>query len=559
MSRSSLADNSCVDLILVQARIMSNLPEKKECRKYCFNPGVLIMSGKGARHELTGCLAAVLAAGAVTAVIHLTHADRSLVTVPLLYLLGIQVVACKYGSRAAIVASLVSFFATDWFFVEPKYAFTINDPCELVALCVFLVTGVTTGQLVALFENRAEEARCREIAATALAESSWIVASELDTRKALSRVLKHLAKIAAFKQACVLLPAPEDVRGFSLISGAAAALQEPDLLSVNPSAVKNLLSGNIAGAQSAGFSSCPALPVPELYLPVIMDGQCQAVLFVELSEPTGLKEADWQVVESISNHVAVVLQRDRLVKDKADAQALVETDRLKTALLQMVSHDFRNPLASIKVNVSSLYDDVGEPLDGETRRELLNSIESQTDRLNKMVGNILDLSRLKSGTWAPRRELTTVADLIGTTLDSCNSEQNKRIKVKLDRSVSEIYVDPVQIVQVLKNLIENALKYSTAGSPVNVETEEQAEKSSFVIRVLDRGPGLTAGDEKRIFTPLYRAARYRETSIPGLGMGLAIARGLVEAHGAVLSGQNREGGGAVFEMVFPDSICSQSD
>ncbi len=481
-----------------------------------------------------------------TAIIKIVHADSSIVNVPMLYLLAVQAVAFWFGSGPAVAASFMAFLAFDWFYVEPIHQFTVRDPFEFVALCVFLVTAITIGQLTALFHSRAEDARRREVAASALAEASWTVASELDTQTALNSVLKHLTKVSSFKQAAILIRnegGTFEVQVSCVISGV------PDFSHVSNQAIEHVLSHGTAIGWDGSPHWSKALGVPAIYIPVILDGQCAAILFVELDEKTWLNETEQQVMESIINHIAVVLQRDRLVKRQAHAQALLETDKLKTALLQMVSHDFRSPLASIKASVSSLYDDGGEELDSETKIDLLDAIDSEVDRLNKMIGNILDLSRLEAGAWSPRREITEVADLVGATLDSFSSEQNRRIKVNLESSPREVFVDPVQIVQALKNLLENALKYSTPDT--FVEFEARALHDDFVVRILDRGVGLPSGEEERIFDPFYRAPVHRETSKPGIGMGLAISRGLIEAHGAKLSAHDREGGGAVFEAVFP--------
>lgn len=507
------------------------------------------------KQQIFGYIAASAAVAVTTAVIYYAHAaESSLVIVPLLYLVAVQAVALSFGSRAAIAASFIAFLAFDWFFVEPKYQFTIRDPFEFVALCVFLVTSITIGQLTALFHNRAEEAQRREIAATALAESSWSIASELDTKTALTSILSQLSRISAVKQSAIILQ--ENINSqYSIKVACSAAGQSADESRISPAALTHVLVRGTAIGMDGSHLWDKALGLPALYLPVVHEGRCVAILFVELLESARLNEADRQVIESIGHHIAVVLQRERLVEEQASAKALVETDKLKTALLQMVSHDFRSPLASIKVSISSLLDDEhGQPLDKETKLELLDTIEIEADRLNKMVGNILDLSRLESGHWSPRREVSQVADLIGATLDAFNAEQNNRIKVRLDKSTSEISVDPVQIVQVLKNLIENALKYS----PADVELETAVQDDKFIIRVLDKGPGLPLGDETKIFDPFYRAPAYRETPTPGVGMGLAIVRGLVEAHGATLSARNRDEGGAVFEVTFPNMAARVS-
>jgi two-component system sensor histidine kinase KdpD len=287
----------------------------------------------------------------------------------------------------------------------------------------------------------------------------------------------------------------------------------------------------------------------DLFLPIMSEEKTLAVLYVDLRAAKALSEEERQVLDSMVNHLAVVIQRDRLVQAQAHSQALAETDRLKTALLQMVSHDFRSPLASIKSSVSCLFEEDGSPLDSDTRRSLLQAIDTETDRLNRLVGNILDLSRLESGTWKPQREITPIDELISATLDSFSSEENKRVEVKLDPGLKFAWVDSVQMVQVLRNLVENALKYSEANASVELKTIQK--NGSVVIEVLDQGKGLPKHSEEKIFEPFFRGPENRESSVPGVGMGLTVSRGLVEAHGGQLKAYNRESHGAIFRVTLP--------
>jgi two-component system sensor histidine kinase KdpD len=253
-------------------------------------------------------------------------------------------------------------------------------------------------------------------------------------------------------------------------------------------------------------------------------------------------------VESLANHAAVALERQRLAQAEAQAQALLEADKLKTALLSMVSHDFRSPLASIKASVTGLLQD-GLFWDTAVQHELLSGINQETDRLNSMVGNILALSRLEADAWRPQCESVPLAEVVGVALDAFNAEENKRIAVTLDRALNEVWLDMVQIIQVLHNLLDNALKYSPPDSPVELSAAQEGE--SLLIEVSDRGVGLPVGEEERVFEQFYRAPRWRASASPGAGIGLAICRGLVEAHGGRLTASNRDGGGAVFRMTLP--------
>lgn len=262
--------------------------------------------------------------------------------------------------------------------------------------------------------------------------------------------------------------------------------------------------------------------------------------------------AEWLALGVFLVTAMVISQLSTLMRQRAEveahAQALAEADRLKTALLSMVSHDFRSPLTSIKTGVTALLQD-GPTWDAQAQRELLSGINQETDRLNRMVGNILALSRLEAGAWRPQCEAVSLIELVGAVLDAFGEEDNRRISVALDAAPDEADLDMVQIVQVLHNLVENALKYSPPASQVQLNVAREGEW--LVIEVSDCGPGLAPDEEKLVFERFYRAPRWRESSLPGTGIGLAVCSGLVEAHGGKLSAANRAEGGAVFRVALP--------
>ncbi|NUP98750.1 MAG: hypothetical protein HUU35_02720, partial [Armatimonadetes bacterium] len=291
----------------------------------------------------------------------------------------------------------------------------------------------------------------------------------------------------------------------------------------------------------------PEVPAGVSYLPLLSQGGVLGVLFLDVGPDRLLTPLERQVVDSLANLAGIALHREHLVRRDAEARAVVEADRLKTALLSMVSHDFRSPLTSIKATVTGLLSD-GEPLDSATLRELLEGADHEVDRLNRMVENVLALSRLEAGAWQPQIEITSLDELVGAALDGFSAADNQRLSV-VRRGEAEVAVDPVQMVQVLRNLLQNALKYSPVDRPV--ELVIQAERRRLRFEVLDRGPGLPPGEEQRVFEPFYRAAHHRETADSGVGLGLAVSRGLVEAHGGHLTAANRDGGGALFRGELP--------
>ncbi len=472
------------------------------------------------------CAGATAGVALLTWIIAKFHFDASPASVPIVYLLVVMLSALLSGRVAAVWASVCSFLAFNWFFVAPRYAFTVQDPTEWIALCMFLLTAIVIGQLTALLKARASEARQHQRETAALSEASWAIASKLDVNSALNEVVKQIARVVELEAAAIIL----SKNGLQTI----AALYQHDL--DQPVTAIEALESKTPIADGG------------MILPIEMNDASFGSLVIRLRDGNQLTPAQERTVKSLVNHAAVILQRDDLMHIQATATAFADADRLKTALLSMVSHDFRSPLTSIKAFASTLLSE-GSPLDHDTQRGLYQGIEQEADRLNRMVGNILDLSRLEAGAWKPKFETVQIAELIGMVLDPFSADDNRRITVKLDERLIDVYVDPVQMVQVLKNLVENALKYSPAESTVEIET--RLEESEVRIKVLDRGRGLSEQELPHIFDPFFRGAGLQESTVPGVGIGLAVCQGLVNSHGGNLIAEMRLGGGAVFSVRLP--------
>jgi two-component system, OmpR family, sensor histidine kinase KdpD len=500
-------------------------------------------------------LAALVVAG-VSAFIGLTHIDEHFASVCMLYLLGVMFTALFCGSLPAVFSSILAFASSDYLFIEPKFTLAVKDPSEWIALCVFLLVATLTGQLTALLRIRAQEARQRELEAAALAEASWSVVSQLDGDQALSMVLQQLVRVVEGVQKASLFR--RDEQGGSqevacyLLPGSQATpdLSQEALCRVSDSGLSLDWSESPHDSSKCGVDG----GVQPVYLPISMENQILGVLYLELDKAKPISTNKQRIVDSLLNYAAVVMQRDKLIQIKSEAQALAQANRLKTTILSMVSHDFRSPLTAIKASVENLLDE-SRPWDPDSRRNLLQAIDEETDRINHLVGNILDLSRLQADAWRPRYEPVSLTELVGAVVDSFTKEENERIDINIEGTAQDIWVDSVQMVQVLRNLLENALKYSAATSLVEMEITQREE--ILLIRILDRGPGLPEGEEVKIFEPFYRGSTVSESAIPGTGVGLAICRGLVEAHRGELTAYNRESGGAVFQITLPVNLEGQ--
>lgn len=499
---------------------------------------------------LTNIRAAILSSGGVavlTVLIVVLKIDTGAANVPLLYLLPVILSALYVGRFAAVWASFLSFLALNWFFISPRYTFAVHDPAEWITLCVFLFTAMVTGQLMALLKARAIESQIRQSEAAALAEASWAVASQLDTKSALAEVVRQVSQVLNLELAAV---ATADEKGHIQLAVIHEKCQTASQHDCRPlPETSQQVTGLIAAVKPTQLSQ------REKLLPVLIDGDLLGTIYVRAAAESLNWNQHKRILDSLINHTAVILQRDALIKSQAMATALADADKLKTALLSMISHDFRSPLTSIKASVSTLLGE-GRPLDSETQRSLYQTIEQETDRLNRMVGNILDLSRLESNAWRPKCEMTSIAELIGMTLDGFSEELNQRIVVRLDQHLTDVYVDPVQMVQVLKNLIENALKYSQG--TVEVESGLDTDRHPF-LQVLDSGSGLPPGESAKLFQRFFRAPELQETATPGIGIGLAVCKGLVEVHGGHLQASNRAGGGACFRVTLPRNSSDREE
>jgi two-component system sensor histidine kinase KdpD len=459
-------------------------------------PGLPSRVGAPGGDLILGHCAAASAVALITALIHFVRDAAHLTNISLLYLLAVIGTALRFGRASAVAAAVLAFLAFDFCFTEPYHTFTVHDPAEWLALCMFLVTAIVTGQLTALLRARADEARQREREAEALVEASWAVASQVDRDRALSEVLRRLLHVVNPRVAAIVVPEKDQLVCAARFERKGDALPRFGEGSAGQ-AVRFVLEHRCSiGWKQQSRHWQKALADAEhpdaIYLPLTAENRTLGVLYLRPSEQRQITPRQQRVVESLANHAAVVLERDELARAETRVRALAEADRLKTALLSMVSHDFRTPLASIKASATALLEG-GAPVDAETLRELLTGIDREADRLNRVVGNILALSRLEADAWRPQVETIDPTELVGSALQSFGPEQNRRIQVQLDPALAEVCLDPVQIVQVLHNLLDNALKYSPDGAPV--ELRVQRSGGDLVMEVLDRGPGLPPGEE----------------------------------------------------------------
>jgi two-component system sensor histidine kinase KdpD len=272
------------------------------------------------------------------------------------------------------------------------------------------------------------------------------------------------------------------------------------------------------------------------------------VLGVRPKEPGSLLTPEQrQTFDAFAHQAALAVERANLAEQARQAELLHVTEKLQTALLDSISHDLRTPLVSITGALSSLSGD-GGTLDEASRQSLIETASEEADRLNRLVGNLLDMTRLEGGALQVRREPCDIQDLIGAALEELNPRlAGRTVTVDLPADLPALPADFVLIGRVLVNVIDNALKYSEADTPIEISAHPAG---AFVeITVADRGIGIPAEDLNRIFDKFYRVRR--PDNVSGTGLGLAISKGIVEAHGGFISAENRAGGGTVITIGLP--------
>ena len=451
----------------------------------------LAVPTQGVARHVAALLTSVAALAAVTGAIFVLDSFAPVLSLGVLYVFAVLPVAVLFGLAWALPVSVASMLAFNWFFLPPKHTLTLSDSENWVALAVYLATAVVVSALATRSRAREAEARKLALEASLLAD---VAGSLLESEHVQNELRGISARVAE-------------------ALGAARARIELD-------SVRRPEPGESALDLTAGDRR-----VGRLFL----DSEPDQRLARRLSA-------------SLASLLAVALDRERLGRRAVEAETLRRSDAIKTAILRAVSHDLRSPLTAIRTATDGLESDDLE-LSDEDRANLLATIDAETNRLDRLVTNLLDLSRLELGAAEPKPELWTVETLVGRALSELGPRAG-RVAVSLQPDLEPVEVDGVQIEHVLVNLIDNALKFSP-DAPVELTGEQL--NGEVVVRVVDHGPGLTAGELERIFEP------FEQGRVPsrGSGIGLAIAQGFAQANGARLEAEPGREGGASFVLSLP--------
>jgi two-component system, OmpR family, sensor histidine kinase KdpD len=497
----------------------------------------------GGPRSALGYAVAVTGTAAVTGPLLGVRGDVSKTNVVLAYLLVVTASAAAGGLGPGIIAAVLGFLAFDVLFLPPYYKLIVADPQDYLSLFVFLLVALVVSLLVGTSERRRMRAERREQETRTLFElSSSLVAhgSLEDTLHSVVRTVRTLFDLAG---CAIVLPSGDGIRL------AASDGKIPGDLYQRFATAAALTSVQVRGPSGRDLEPGMALTVPMRSGDTVV-----GALVVVAGGPgsSGFGEPERRVLATFANQAALAVEQGQQEEQRNRARALQETDRLRTALLNSVSHDLRTPLASIKASASSLLDRDVEWSQAE-REEFLATINTEVDRLTRLVHNLLDMSRIEAGALDPLLVETTVAEVVGSVVRRARAASRQRVDVDVPDSLPPVLVDPVRLDQVLTNLLDNARGYA-AGGPVQVVAGQAGEVVE--LRVIDHGPGIPGPERERVFDQFYRlkgGGRRPE----GTGMGLAICRGIVQAHGGDLRVETTPGGGATFVLTLPATMAGR--
>jgi len=479
--------------------------------------------------------ATVAACTAITALMFPYFALANLIMV---YLVGVVMVASRWGRGPSILAAILSVAAFDFLFVPPFLNFGVADTQYILTFVIMLMVALLISTLTVRIKEQAEVARQRERRTSALYSLSRELASTRNLDDMIAAVARHVQDL--FEARTVILLAGEDGR---------LALRGQDAPSFAEDAKEMAVAQWVHDhSEPAGRGTTTLAGAQALHLPLVGSRGPVGVLAVALRSDRRPPGPDpMHLLETFANQAALALERALLARDAHRQRLAAEGEKLRNAILAAISHDLRTPLAAISGAASSLAS--GEQrLDAPARRELVLTIHEEAQRMNRLANNLLEMGRLQSQSVALRREWQPLEEVLGSALNQLESTiQDREVVLRLPEDLPLVAIDEVLMERVLVNLIENALRYSPAGTPI--ELVASARPGEVIVEVLDRGPGLVPGEEGRIFDKFFRgeAAGSRH----GVGLGLAVARAIVEAHGGRIRAENRPGGGAAFRFSLP--------
>lgn len=464
-----------------------------------------------------------------------------LANIAMLFLLTVVLVAIKFGRGPGVVATCVGIACLDFFFVAPRFSFAVNDFQYVVTFAVMLAVGIITGQLTAGLRYQARIAAQRESRSQDLYEFARELSGALQTEQIIDTTRNFIQR-TFHTQAVLLLP------------GEAGRLQLPHLSKkINPE-VLHLSVLDMAAAQWAFDHTSPSGSGTDTlassgfsFLPLVAPMRARGVLAIRSDRGHAMLVSEQrQQLLAYAALAAIALERVHYVEVAQDALVRMESERLRNSLLSALSHDLRTPLTSLIGLSESLA--MSKPSLSDGQMELTDALHDEALRMNNLVANLLDMARIQSGKVHLNLQWQYVEEVVGSALRASRSSLARHeVHTRHAHNLPLVRYDAVLLERVLCNLVENAAKYTPPGSRITVAAK--MEDDFLAVEVYDNGPGLPPGREEIIFEKFVRGER--ESSLPGVGLGLAICRAIIEAHGGAIRAGLSTDGGACIHFTLP--------
>jgi two-component system sensor histidine kinase KdpD len=459
--------------------------------------------------------------------------------IDLIFLTAIVGIAVRFGLWPSLIASIVSALCYNFFFTEPYYTFTINDPTNVIAVVFFTIIAI-------IVSNVAARASIQALAAMGRArttQSLYDFSRKLAGVGALDEVLwATVYQMASMLKLRVVLLLPEN-GSIAVKAGYPPeySLDDSDLAAANWAWQNNRTAGR-------GSTTLPG--AKRLFLPMRTGRGAVGIIGLDSDKPGPLFTPDERrLLDALIDQSALAIERVHLVADMDKVKRTVETERLRTALLSSISHDLKTPLASV-IGAAGTLRDLSEKLSDAQRQDLLTTILDESERLNRFIANLLDMTKLETGAVVPNFSFYDLVEIVASAIErAARILAHHEVEMELAADQPMLQIDAILFEQVLFNLLDNAAKYAPAGTKIRIQG--WCENDSVCLQVLDEGEGIPAADLEHIFDKFYRARKGDQVRA-GTGLGLAISRGFIEAMKGTLTAANRtDRPGAVFTIRLP--------
>jgi two-component system sensor histidine kinase KdpD len=471
--------------------------------------------------QISGYVAGLATVGLIVLIYSRHVLEVKTTTVVLTFLLAILVASAVWGLGVSVFMSVAAMMCVDYFFLPPVGTFNINDPEDWVSLISFLITAVIGSELSARARRQAQEANRQRNEISRLYEFSQRLLRARNPVDLLNEIPLQIVELFHARSAALNLVGKETIYR----SGS-------DSPEIDPARLKEVQPrGNLESDFEQGLSYCP----------VQLGAQTIGSFGV-----SGLVVSK-ETLDAIATLIAAAIDRMHAIEQLGKTEAARESERLKSVLLDALAHDFKTPLTSIKAAATSLLEDLD--FNKRQRGELLVVIDEECDRINRVIGQAIEMAQLEAGEVKLQPAPHFVSDLITAALEDCVSVQSARpIQAESQPQNARVYCDLFWARKVLGHLIRNADQYSSPKEPITIATEK---KNGFIVfHLKDVGPGIEKTEIDQIFAKFYRGKSQRHR-VPGTGMGLAVAKAIVEAHGGTIEVASEVGHGSVFTFSLP--------